>query len=1805
MSYPQATSSAGSDAGRDMPPGEDDYPRAGPQASRAHRRNIKPVKGEDDSSSDDEEPIVVVGKSYPTYKYTDLLVRFPTVFVSSYAFIPLILAVVSLSLNTSINTSIDDFTIAGHPVADAVSSYNVNKAVWLAKVQQTFYGSNTLSAAAVAASDPTAERTSIRYRMFVNYEFDMARYMLDKGVPSSQADVESNLLSKDSLVFIRNVEAAIMRLPSFTRVCWRSAFRGADLVAGGSDIAAVRCTPLNSLLTFYYIGNPYNTTTNVLWDFNGVDGSQQQPLSSVESIIFNWENRKWFMDQRASKERTRTQLLRTQINLGSPLPTRLSGGGFLKDAAATAFYDQFASDLVTLLDGISHKYIRITYGGDRFADVLLEKAISADTLLVVLPAIIIIPMLWYHFHSLVLALMAVFHIAILQPVATVIYIGITRLDTLPFMYALAFYVSTVISLDSILIFFDTFRHSGVMTTTGKRNLLSISQRIAYTYRKAGVGISISSLITFIAFTVASSTHIIAVRAFSTLMWITVLCNWFLIMTYFPAAILFHHFHISRSRRNLQRQKEILINRSCRKRDGFLADFLKHHDELRATHNQPTYRTLKTECAAALEQFTDEKKGKVSFWHKLKVGNPMAKLPNPFGQSRYGANLVDAAPSPQAGQEFLDQFADVNPSVAAGAQPGGTGSSNNASGGGPSRGGPDENVADPHLEPIDNTFHVKNMTPEDMMDFDDGRLRFQLIATGRRTPAEFLPAELSSVAATAGVTANGRRAEERLPTMMRTVVALLYGEGRTLKRIRIARNPMQVEGGEARVLADDSDANHSSATSATVAGATSTATPPPAPGGRSGGVLDRFSAWWEGRRAVERKWCCGLLGERVGETDAEKQSRIMTKAVKEEQPTFLERFLCDVYAPFMELARFPLMGLQGTVFIAAAVLTSFVTLSYDTPVLLNTVPTDVYPQMAKRFGETGTCDRCSAFFLHPNTFPLTKADALSVCAQTAGYGQLMFAEVDKCGLCFGGNNCLDCAGVPHGEQTIDDCGQCRSRSDLFWNACVPCLIRDSSLNCSYCHVDLKQPYGFNGPNCAVQCSEDTCPAKGGICNPSTGQCECHASWTNGFWASSATTGFCSVCAFGFTGASCTVECDSTASALSQGSRGGCQCSTIGRCLNCIPGYYGVNCTIRNVTKCEAHGNYVATQCVCNTGWGGNDCDVHTSCNYRGYQVTDAGWKGCKCIGQFRGPLCEYCACFNGGSCDAQTGACLCIGAWGGADCRTCTTTCSRRGLCPASYNFTQYSTMQCRALYCSDNEFLNGISTSLCAKCNPARGSTPCLLVPTEAQCRAATNLSCEWDPLRSSCVSGWPLNFAPPSACECKGLWRGGACTTCATTDTRVGVSCNDAGEVVGCDGETGPLNQLKVVDSCGLCGGNSQCRGCDGIPGSLKIVDNCGECGGNNDCYGAPTETVTIVHGLSLTGGSIKIDITDAATQAHLNHTCVTLTSLDGILTDDKRSTCIWADFARWLTTKTRSTDSSMTTLAFEFVAETGRYSEMGFTTANLVDKPQVTYIANTLKTRDVRVSDPLPKLAAKYSTWTGVVSDLNNPRVMPLGRQPAVAMASVGWVRLFTLRATLEGTVFSLVLGLLLFAVVMGAATCSPTMTLAAVLVLSSSVLTVTASFYIAGYQLGIVERLTATFILGLSGEQLVHLAEGYMEHLHTCQSHLFARETTRLQSISGMFRRVGRSLLHSTVTLFLCSCFLFAARLVLYRRVAAVMLISLVSTIIHSMLFFPAILVAFGPTASFRNRRTASLSLGFGMLLFLALFLGLFLSNTIGDL
>lgn len=120
------------------------------------------------------------------------------------------------------------------------------------------------------------------------------------------------------------------------------------------------------------------------------------------------------------------------------------------------------------------------------------------------------------------------------------------------------------------------------------------------------------------------------------------------------------------------------------------------------------------------------------------------------------------------------------------------------------------------------------------------------------------------------------------------------------------------------------------------------------------------------------------------------------------------------------------------------------------------------------------------------------------------------------------------------------------------------------------------------------------------------------------------------------------------------------------------------------------------------------------------------------------------------------------------------------------------------------------------------------------------------------------------------------------------------------------------------------------------------------------------------------------------------------------------------------------------------------------------------------------------------------------------------------------------------------------------------------VTSVMVLMGWELGVSESISTVIVIGFSVDYVVHLATHYVN------SPLYYRNEKASAAISDM----GISIFSGATTTLGSAIFLFGGTLVFFTKFAIVITITVLFSLIYSLVFFLALLHAYGPQGLIGN-------------------------------
>eukprot|EP00756_Hemistasia_phaeocysticola_P040021 Hpha_TRINITY_DN16842_c2_g5::TRINITY_DN16842_c2_g5_i1::g.150174::m.150174 len=1056
--------------------------------------------------------VSVVGKRFPTYTYTNLLANYPSACISLSLFLPLVLSICSLYATNGVehDTSLSGFEISDHTTVHRRGTVDAASEEWRAARERyafQFDPSATMNFGSSASPDISPQSHPWK-RIWIQYK--VKSNGIDEGLREASCTGESslgdvfaayNLLENDDFLnFAQQLEERIVRLPGWNSVCFKSNSKAGETLRDSSE-----CAPLVSFLQYYYPGQ-------VMWREYGLDNRwrhfwefrpemtqrmvlagggagkriRQRPSSSVLTTYFQNPHWRWFTDQRNDASTRQSALLRTQITIGQPLPG-------MTQAEATLLVDEFLRELFRYLDKFVEASwegkqqpdgprvldgspippnVQVTYGGDGVLETRVKDAIQTDRLFIALACFFVVIVLWLYCHSFFIAGAALVQTQLSYFSGTFVYSQLYD-GELSLLATLAFYIVLVLSCNGVMVYFNTFRHTAFMPTSGRSNNLNVPQRLAFTFRKAGAGVSTSHVVAAVAFACAAVSPVPAVKKFGMLMLILTLGNLYMFLTFFPCILIFHHYHVSRRRRNLQRQKEIQLRRS-HSHSPVLLCALREYDNARKdgpifSHQSgaASWRTTGT----VQDTDTEVMRSVVASGAGAEFGAGALAALAEFTRGNRHTGFTPPPPRPDEAQRVEEAAAEFQrldgapagresrrkqarscviriPPVLAGCSNVGD------------EGGRQLAVRALVGTPPPDDLNVDKMGAVERLKVYKEVREFWFVAGLTAGMGTYLGPGIVREPQTEALQGGGRRVAMLAqclresfadgPLRRRTGAGPLSAEQSALLATPTAMpaaapttSSLQVQTGDNLPAAQagegmDTQMRLGAPAASPLSPSELLETPK-----KEGGRVLRFQRWWHERGQQKRRF--GRFGKRVGETRDEKDRRIMQKRAKREGFTAMERGFYNQFSPFIRKYHWVILFLFVAVSVGTLIAlaeASFLKIRSEPPRLLADSIQEEFDKVRKMFPVPGNCDYCSAYYRPITDFPPPFGRGSGEGVKSLGGGPplidtvelekirlsemcqwQMHQPLDTCGVCGGDNLCTDCAGQPQQCNTLQTQSMC--------------------------------------------------------------------------------------------------------------------------------------------------------------------------------------------------------------------------------------------------------------------------------------------------------------------------------------------------------------------------------------------------------------------------------------------------------------------------------------------------------------------------------------------------------------------------------------------------------------------------------------------------------------------------------------------------------------------------------------------------------------------------------------------------------------
>uniref|UniRef100_A0A7S1C4Y0 SSD domain-containing protein n=1 Tax=Bicosoecida sp. CB-2014 TaxID=1486930 RepID=A0A7S1C4Y0_9STRA len=309
--------------------------------------------------------------------------------------------------------------------------------------------------------------------------------------------------------------------------------------------------------------------------------------------------------------------------------------------------------------------------------------------------------------------------------------------------------------------------------------------------------------------------------------------------------------------------------------------------------------------------------------------------------------------------------------------------------------------------------------------------------------------------------------------------------------------------------------------------------------------------------------------------------------------------------------------------------------------------------------------------------------------------------------------------------------------------------------------------------------------------------------------------------------------------------------------------------------------------------------------------------------------------------------------------------------------------------------------------------------------------------------------------------------------------------------------------------------------------------------------------------------DISDTAAQAHMLQLCDAAEAELSDLAVESVSACFVRDVKAWLEDGRGLTwplpadraDDTVALIAEWFNAQGPPYAnpyaqQIGFSS----DQSEVRF-AKLLFQTGLAPFTPSAQVEPVYDEIDAFVAAQN---AKPGAAHAQAIQNSFWWMIMRTESVLVDTAILCASVSVALAFCLLLAATRNVIITIASTLCILCVVATVLAFMYVAGWELGIIESINLTVLVGISVDYTVHLAVAYGLHAH-------GDRRTRMRLA---LEHMAISVFSAAITTIGSALFLCLAVVLFFVRFGIFISVTLTASLVFAFLLFPAIMVLVGP-------------------------------------
>lgn len=325
--------------------------------------------------------------------------------------------------------------------------------------------------------------------------------------------------------------------------------------------------------------------------------------------------------------------------------------------------------------------------------------------------------------------------------------------------------------------------------------------------------------------------------------------------------------------------------------------------------------------------------------------------------------------------------------------------------------------------------------------------------------------------------------------------------------------------------------------------------------------------------------------------------------------------------------------------------------------------------------------------------------------------------------------------------------------------------------------------------------------------------------------------------------------------------------------------------------------------------------------------------------------------------------------------------------------------------------------------------------------------------------------------------------------------------------------------------------------------------------------------------------DLKPAASQRHIFNVCKELRQNKKLVDQRKppleRVRCWIEEFVKWRRKNGRTgfqdynSDSELVLDIISFATEevNGEKRNLQYITAQdvmfssdftKVISSEIRIFATGLKKRQHK------DMWVIYSDWQKELKRLGKQG--PPATRETISNADYYWIWQITQREIEESVLKGVGAMLAVTTVVLSITTLNIATSIIATIALVGVISSLLACVYLIGWELGVIESVSAVLSIGYSFDGIAHITTAYSA----------SKETDRFSRTRDALTELGISIVFGIVSTMLSAAMLLPATVLLFKRLSILILMTMSHTALWSFVFLPAMLLTFGPQGNFLSLR-----------------------------